>query len=87
MDEERGKQVAKLLFINVPEVKIEIGHGCPPSVAQGHDILYDRGAGSIMSVSQGRMRRRTANQITLFPEPAIETGNDEGLLHREGQQE
>ena len=33
----------EFLFINVPEVKIEIGHRCLPRVAQGHDLLYDRG--------------------------------------------
>jgi hypothetical protein len=26
LDEERGKQVAKVLFINVPEVEIKISH-------------------------------------------------------------
>jgi len=26
LDEERGKNVAEFLLINVPEVKIEIGH-------------------------------------------------------------
>ena len=73
----------KFLFIGVPEVKIEIGHRCLPSVAQGHDILYDRGAELMMSVHKGGMSQRRANQTTLFPEPAIETEgkkkNDQGL--------
>jgi hypothetical protein len=41
LDEERGKKVAKLLLINVPEIKIEIGHRGPPSIAQCRDILYN----------------------------------------------
>ncbi len=42
LDEEGGKQVAKSLFIDVPEVEIEVGHRGRPSIAQGHDVLYDR---------------------------------------------
>jgi hypothetical protein len=26
LDEQRGKQVVKFLFINVPEIEIKIGH-------------------------------------------------------------
>jgi hypothetical protein len=48
LDEERKKQVAKVLFIDVPEVKIEISHFCPPGVAQAYDVLYDRGAELLM---------------------------------------
>jgi hypothetical protein len=40
------------LFIDVPEVEIEIGHRGPPGIALGFDILYDRGTKSMMSVSQ-----------------------------------
>ncbi len=43
LDEQRGKQVMKHLFIDVPEVEIEVDHRGPPSVAQGYDILYDGG--------------------------------------------
>ena len=49
-----GEQVAKLLFIGVAEVKIKVGNQCLPGVAQSHDILYDRGTESVMSVSEGR---------------------------------
>ena len=42
LDKERGKQVGKFLFIDVPEVEIEIRHRGLPIVAQGYDILYDR---------------------------------------------
>jgi len=52
--EKRWKQVAKVLFIDVPEVKIKIGHQGPPSIARGNDILYDRGTRLAMSGSQGR---------------------------------
>ena len=43
LDEERGKNVAKSLLVKVSEVEIEIGHRGPPSIMQGHDILYNRG--------------------------------------------
>ena len=33
------------------------------------------------------MSRRRANQMTLFPEPAIETGDDQRLSHCKGQNE
>jgi hypothetical protein len=33
LDKERGKQVGKILFIDVPEVEIEIRHRGPPVVA------------------------------------------------------
>jgi hypothetical protein len=41
LDEERGKQVAKILFFNVPEVEVKIRHRRLPSAAQSHDIFYD----------------------------------------------
>ena len=41
LDEERRKQVVKLLFIDVPKVEIKIGQGGTSSVAQDYDILYD----------------------------------------------
>ena len=44
LDEERWKQVVKFLLIDVPEVEIKVGQRGPPSIAQGYDILYDRGA-------------------------------------------
>jgi hypothetical protein len=34
LDEERGEKVAKFLFIDVPEIKIEIGDRGPPGIAQ-----------------------------------------------------
>ena len=40
--EEGGKQVVKSLFIDILEVEIEVGHRGRPSIAQGHDVLYDR---------------------------------------------
>jgi hypothetical protein len=43
LDEEGTKQVAELLLIDIPEVEIEIGHRGPSGVAQGHNILDDRG--------------------------------------------
>jgi len=43
--EERGKQVMKFLFIDVPEVEIKEAHRGPPSIAQGYDVLYDGGTG------------------------------------------
>ena len=42
LGKERGEQVEEFLFIDVPKVKVKIGHGRLPSVAQGDDIFYDR---------------------------------------------
>src|SRR6267154_6221032 len=53
LDEKRGKKVAKPLLIDVPEIKIEVGHCGHPGIAQGHDILYNRRTEIIMSFSQG----------------------------------
>ena len=39
-----------------------------------------------MSVNEGGMSRRSANQRTLFPEPAIEIGDDQGSSHGEDQE-
>ena len=38
LDKERGKDAAKLLLIDVPDIEIERG---APSITQGHDILYN----------------------------------------------
>jgi len=54
LDEKRRKQVVKLLFFDVPEIKIEIGHRGPPGITQGYDIFYDRGAELKTSVCKGR---------------------------------
>jgi hypothetical protein len=40
----------------------------------------------MMSVSKGRTSRRRANQTTLFPEPANETGDNQESSHNEGQE-
>jgi hypothetical protein len=39
--EERRKKVAQVLFIDVPEVEIEVGQRGLPIIAQRHNILYD----------------------------------------------
>jgi hypothetical protein len=67
LDEERGKQVAEFLFINIPEVKIKVGHRCLLSVAQGDDILYDRGTELKMSVSQKRNEQKKGEPGDTFP--------------------
>ena len=41
LDEKGGKQVVKSLFIDIPEVEIKVGHRGRPSIARGHDVLYD----------------------------------------------
>jgi hypothetical protein len=43
----------KFLLINVSEVKIKVGQRGLPSIAQGYDILYDRGTEMMVSVGQG----------------------------------
>jgi len=44
LDEEGRKQVLEFLFIDIPEVEIEISKSGLSGVAQDYDILYDRGA-------------------------------------------
>jgi hypothetical protein len=53
LDEKRGKKVAKVLLINVPEIKIKVGQRGLSIVAQGHNILYNGGTEVIMLFSQG----------------------------------
>jgi hypothetical protein len=50
LDEEGGKKVAEFLLINVSEVEIKVGQRGLPSIAQGCDILYDRGTEMMVSV-------------------------------------
>ena len=57
----------KFLFINVLEVKIKIGHGGHPSVAQGHDFLYDRRTDLIMSVSERQNELKKGEPDDTFP--------------------
>jgi len=42
--EEGREEVLEFLFVDIPEVEIEICHRGHPGVFQGHNILYDRGA-------------------------------------------
>ena len=44
LDEKGRKEVLEFLFVDIPEVEIEIGHRGPPGVVQSHDISYDRRA-------------------------------------------
>jgi hypothetical protein len=69
LDEERRKQVVKSLFIDIPEVKIKVGHRCLLDVAQGYDILYDRGTadGLLMSASQRRDESKEDEPHDTFP--------------------
>jgi hypothetical protein len=77
----------KFLFIDVPEVKIKVGQRGLPSIAQDHDIFYDRGTEMAVSVGQERKRRRNTNQNTLFPDPAIEPRDGQLPSHSEGQEQ
>jgi hypothetical protein len=54
------------LFIDVPEVKIKISHRCLPGVAQGHDILYNRGTKLMTSVSQRPKMLRNGKPENTF---------------------
>jgi hypothetical protein len=64
------------LFVDVPEVEIEIGHRGHSGVTQGYDILDDRGTELIMSASQQMKRQENADQSMLFPDPATELRNE-----------
>ena len=66
LDEEGGKDVAKVLFVNVPEVEIEIRHRGPPSIAQRHDILNNRGTETVVSTSQGRKESKKCEPNNTF---------------------
>ena len=58
-----------VLFVGVPEIEIEVGHGCQPSVLQRQHVLNDCGAGGGISSSVINLKVIT-NQRMLFPEPA-----------------
>jgi hypothetical protein len=57
LGKERGKQVVEFLFIDVPEVKIKIGHRRLPGVAQGYDVFYDRRTELILVLQQLKKSR------------------------------
>ena len=42
LDEEGGKEVATVLFIEVPEIEIEISHQCRLCLAEACNVLDDR---------------------------------------------
>ena len=69
LDENRWKQVVKFLFIDVPEVEVEIRYRGCPSIAQGHDVLDDRRTerkcqfNKVESVEE----RRTGGYFYLIP--------------------
>jgi hypothetical protein len=44
LNEKRGEKVADVLFFFVSKVKEEIRQGGVTSIAQRHDVFYDRGA-------------------------------------------
>jgi hypothetical protein len=44
LDEEGRKKVLEFLFIDIPEVEIEIGYRGPAGVVQDYNIFYDRRA-------------------------------------------
>jgi hypothetical protein len=67
LDEERGEQVAKLLFLDIPEVKIKVRHQCLSIISQVHDILYDRGTKLTTSVSHGRKASVKGEPNDTFP--------------------
>ena len=69
----------KFLLFNVPKVEIKVGQRGLPGIAQGHDILYDRGTEIMVSDGQGRKRRRKTYQNTLFPDPATESRDGQCL--------
>jgi hypothetical protein len=44
LDEKGWEEVATVLFIEVPEVEIEIDHHCRPCITETCDVLDDRRA-------------------------------------------
>ena len=49
LDEEGGKEVATVLFIEVPEIEIEISHQCRLCLAEACNVLDDRRTGGNVS--------------------------------------
>jgi hypothetical protein len=44
LNEKGRKEILEILFVDIPEVEIEIGYQGPPRVVHGHNILNYRGA-------------------------------------------
>ena len=40
---KRAQQVVTALLVEIPEIKVEVGHDGQPSFAYGHNVLDDRG--------------------------------------------
>ena len=57
----------KSSLVNVPEVKIKVGHRCLPGIAQGYNILYDRGTESPKLGSQKRNESEKDEPDDTFP--------------------
>jgi hypothetical protein len=56
----------KFLLIDIPEVKIKVGQRGLPGIAQGNNILYDRGTEMGYQLNKGRETKKNKPEYT-FP--------------------
>jgi hypothetical protein len=52
LSNKRREQVATALLVGVPKIKVKISHRCQSAVAEGNDVLNDRGANPKVSDSR-----------------------------------
>jgi hypothetical protein len=72
---ERREQVAAVLLVGVPKIKVKICHRGRSAVVQGNDVLNDRGADIRRLLTQDLRFLIDTNQSMLFPEPAAKGGH------------
>jgi hypothetical protein len=75
----------EVLFVGVPEIKIEVRHGGQSSLPQRHYILDDCGASQQREFVIDEPVKRITYQRMLFPEPATIIRNDQYLGVVKGQ--
>jgi hypothetical protein len=75
----------EVLFIGIPEIKIEVRHGGQSSLPQRHDILDDcRASGQRSKFLVDEPVKRKHTKGMLFPEPATIVRNDQYMRDYEG---
>ena len=65
---KRWEQVAAVLLVSVPKIKVKICYRGRSAVAQGNDVLNDRGADIRRLATQDLQFLIVTNQSMLFPE-------------------
>jgi hypothetical protein len=60
-----------VLLVGVSKIEVKISHRGLPGLANGFNILNDRGTGGRRQLVLKGMVNEYTNQRTLFPEPAM----------------